>query len=146
LFRFITYSRVPKPHTSRTNGKKGGRPKGRPSQQTLNKQAAEAEYRAFLHAHHQRLWTAALEAACGSFVLFRRTKDGVEQVTDPAEMARLLAQPPGKGREHWYLERRRPDAQLMKELHHRLMGPPTQMVEVSGTASVPIRIVYEQLP
>lgn len=50
-------------------------------------------------------------------MLFRRTKAGVEQVTDPNEMQRLLANPSAKGRpEQWYLESRRPDAQLMKEL------------------------------
>ena len=41
---------VPSRRSSRANGKKGGRPKGRQSQQTLDKQAAEAQFRAFLHS------------------------------------------------------------------------------------------------
>ena len=109
--------------------------------QTLDKQAAETACRAFLQAHHQRIWTA-LEAACGSFVLMRRTKDGVVQVTDPEEMARLLAEPPPRGRDQqWYLEVRRPDPTLMKALHHRLIGRPTQLVESSGTEPLRVRIV-----
>lgn len=76
----------------------------------------------------------------------RRTKDGVVHVTDPQEMATLLAQPPVKGQpQQWYLECRRPDPTLMKELHHRLMGPPTQIVEVSGSQSQPIHIVHQQI-
>jgi hypothetical protein len=119
---------------------RAGRKKGGRNQETLEKQAAEAAYRTFLQTHHLRLWSAALEAACGAYLLFRRTEDGVVQVTDPEEMARLLAQPPGKGREsHWYLEHRRPDPTLMKELHHRLMGPPRQTVEVSGSSEMTIR-------
>jgi hypothetical protein len=123
---------------------RAGRKKGGRNQDTLDKQTAEAEYRKFLQTHHLRLWSAALEAACGSFLLFRRTEDGAVQVTDPAEMARLLGQPQTKG-QHWYLECRRPDATLMKELHHRLMGPPTQIVEVSGSPSQPIHIVHQQI-
>ena len=138
---------MPNTRTSRENGKKGGRPKGRRSQHTLTKQAAEDAYRAFLQAHHQHVWTAALEAACGSFVLFRRTTDGVEQVTDPDEMQRLLATPPATGRPpHWYLERRRPDPTLMKELQHRPMGPPRQMLDVNGTEPVTVHIVHKYLP
>jgi hypothetical protein len=65
---------------------------------------------------------------------------GVEQVTDPDEMRRLLATPPAKGRpQHWYLESRRADAQLMKELHHRMMGPPGQMIEVGDTGPVTVK-------
>jgi hypothetical protein len=125
---------------------RSGRKKGGRNQETLNKQAAEEAYRAFLQAHHQRLWTAALEAACGSFVLMRRTAAGVVQVTDPHEMATLLAQPSSKGRDpQWYLEVRKPDATLMKELHHRLMGPPTQMIELSATEPMRISIVHQQL-
>jgi hypothetical protein len=135
---------VPNRQTSRANGAKGGRPKGRRSQETLNKQAAEDAYRAFLQAHQQRLWSTALEAACGAYVLFRRTEAGAVQVTDPEEMAALLARPQTKG-QLWYLECRRPDATLMKELHHRLMGPPTQIVEVSGSQSQPIHIVHQQI-
>ena len=67
--------------------------------------------------------------------------------TDPDEMARLLAQPPGTGRgEHWFLGCRKPDAQLMKELDHRLMGPPAQTVDVGGTQPVTIHITHEQVP
>lgn len=126
---------------------RSGRKKGGQNEETLTKQAAEAAYRAFLQTHHQRLWSAALEAACGSFVLFRRTKDGVVvQVTDPQEMATLLAQSPATGpASHWYLECRRPDPTLMKELQHRLMGPPTQMVELSGTQAVTVQIVHQQI-
>ena len=137
---------MPNQHSSRANVKKGARPKGRQSQETLNKQAADEAYRAFLQAHHQRIWSAALEAARGSFVLMRRTKDGVGQVTDPQEMARLLAEPPSKDRvSHWYLECRRPDPTLMKELHHRLMGPPTQTVEVASGQAVTVQIVHQRM-
>src|SRR5262245_46584509 len=131
-------------HAGKRHG--AGRPKGCVNQTTIDKRTAEDAYRAFLQAHHQRIWTAALEAACGSLVLFRRTEAGVEQVTDPEEIARLLAQPPGKSRgQEWYLECRRPDAQLMKELQHRLMGPPTQTIDVTGTEPVTVRIVHQQM-
>ena len=61
-------------------------------------------------------------------------------------MARLLAQPQGKGRgERWFLECRKPDAHLMKELQHRLMGPPTQTIDVTGTEPVTVRIVHQQM-
>jgi hypothetical protein len=60
-------------------------------------------------------------------------------------MAELLAQSAAAGRQRWYLECRRPDATLMKELHHRLMGPPTQIVEVSGGPSQAIHIVHQQI-
>jgi len=67
-------------------------------------------------------------------------------VTDPDEMRRLLATLSAKGRpQHWYLETRRPDAQLLKELHHRMMGPPGQMIEVNGTDPVTVRIVHQHL-
>jgi len=138
---------VPNQRRSRENGKRGGRPKGRQSRHTLNKQAAEEAYRAFLQAHHQRIWTAALEAACGSFVLFRVTKDGPVQVTDPREMATLLAQPRGQpGERLWYLEARRPDPQLMKELHHRLMGPPRQTIELETPEPISVRIIHQEVP
>jgi len=29
----------------------------------------------------------------------------------------------------------------MKELHHRMMGPPTQTIEINGTEPVTVRIV-----
>jgi hypothetical protein len=86
---------------------KGGRPKGRQSQQTLDKRAAEAEYRAFLQAHHhQRLWTAALEAACGIFVLFQRTRTAL----GPGGNGAAAGAATGKGRgERWFLECRKPE-------------------------------------
>jgi hypothetical protein len=52
----------------RRGRRRSGRKKGGRNQETLTKQASEGAYRAFLQAHHQRLWSAALEAACGSFV------------------------------------------------------------------------------
>jgi hypothetical protein len=74
----------------------------------------------------------------------RRTPEGVIQVTDPGEMALLLGQPQAKG-QLWYLECRRPDPTLMKELHSRLMGPPSQMVEISDTQPVEVRILHQQI-
>jgi hypothetical protein len=55
---------------------RAGRKKGGRNPETLTKQAAEDAYRAFLQAHQQRIWSTALEAACGSFVQFRRTRTG----------------------------------------------------------------------
>ena len=46
---------MPNRQRSREQGKKGGRPKGRRSHETLHKQAVEEAYRAFLQTHHERL-------------------------------------------------------------------------------------------
>jgi hypothetical protein len=72
------------------------------------------------------------------------TAYGVVQVVDPHEMVALLAQPQTKG-QHWYLECRRPDPTMMKDLQHRLMGPPIETVDVNGTQPVPIRIAFQQV-
>jgi hypothetical protein len=33
----------------------------------------------------------------------------------------------------------------MKKLHHRMMGPPAQTIEVNGTEPVTVRIVHQQM-
>ena len=35
---------------------------------------------------------------------------------------------------------------MMKELHHRLMEPPTQTIELGGTEPLRVHIVHQQMP
>lgn len=66
----------------------------------------------------------------------RETQTGYERVTDPEAIARVIARPEGRGRDHWFIEVRAPDAVLAKEINNRLMGVPTQVHAVAAATSL----------
>lgn len=125
-----------------------GRPKGStgPHAVTRAKQIIEEEFRAYMLREKEALWRAQRERALGVFVLVVQTDEGYVRVTDPDHIAEIVAQPNVRGKTAWLIEAHAPDVPLAKEINNRLMGVPTQSVEV-GTAdgaALPVRIVHQQ--
>ena len=103
-----------------------GRKVGSLGKVTRDRAAVEAEYRAFMLREKAALWRAQRERAIGSYVLIVQTDEGRQRVTDPDEIARIVAKPAGRGKTHWLIEAQAPDVNLAKEINNRVMGMPTQ--------------------
>jgi hypothetical protein len=93
------------------------------------------------------LWRSQRERAIGAYVLIVKTEDGVQRITDPDAIEKIISKPAKRGQTYWLIEAQAPDAQLAKEINNRLMGVPTQLHEVGTTdgAPLPVRIVHQQV-
>ena len=124
-----------------------GRKVGAQSKSTRDKAAVEADYRAFMLEEQRALWLAQREKALGVYVLLVKTKAGdYTRVTDPAQIAKIVSKPAGRGATHWLIEAQPADVVLAKEINNRTMGVPTQLHEV-GTSdgdALPVRIVHQR--
>lgn len=127
---------------SRTNGRKGGKPKGVKWKRTLLKEAAYQLYREEVLSNMAPIVQAQIESACGSYVLLGKTSDGqFVRVTDQATMDRLFQ----SGAEFFRLEQKEPDAAMSRYLTDQVIGKAKERLEVSGPdgGAIPIKNVVD---
>lgn len=125
--------------SARQNGKKGGRPKGRKSDATLNKEAAREAFRDFLSPHVEALHGAQVEHAKGlRYLVARHIKTGKF-----AKLTEVLAQaiadgtnPDYESIEVWSKD---PSIQAYSDLMNRYMDKPKeqeQTISISGELTI----------
>lgn len=136
---------------ARANGKKGGRPKGSKSPQTLEREAALAAYRARVCKIADDLLDAELTAAKGCTFLFKRPKNGkVERVTSEALIKQFLdGELPNTDDAFYFISTEKPDTMAIRGIFDRTFDRPAQRVELGGTngeavATVIVKHIYEE--
>src|SRR4029450_1445732 len=98
-----------------------GRPVGSKNKATLAKALVEEEYRRYMLQETLALWRSQRERAIGAYVLIVKTKDGVQRVTDPDAIEKILSKPAKRGQTYWLIEARAPERHLPKENTTRQM-------------------------
>jgi hypothetical protein len=140
---------LPSPEASRANGKKGGRPKGSKSATTLIMEEVRAEFGQRVLSTANRLFNAQLVAAEGATMLFKRTKGGkVQRVTNEREISAFLDQYGTAVEDEgavetesgcfYFLSAKDPNAEAADRLLNRVMGKPTESLELSGADGKPL--------
>jgi hypothetical protein len=128
---------------SRENGKKGGRPKGRRSASTLEREAVLRAFNQRVMRQADRLFHAQMMAAEGVSFLFRRPKRGGAsvRVTDQETLRQFfdgeLDDDPST---LFYVVTERPSAEAADRLLNRALGKAKESVEVSGPGGGPVHI------
>jgi hypothetical protein len=128
--------------TSRINGRKGGRPKGRKSAATLEREAVQRAFNQRVMEHADRLFDAQLAAAVGVTMLFKRPKGGGQavRVTSHAEIRKFLDRhgPAGEVEQddgtYYFLATEKPNAEAVDRLLNRGLGKPADTVDLKGEA------------
>ena len=120
---------------SRENGRKGGRPKGAKSPQTLEREAVAAAFRERVFKKADRLLNAQLTLAEGCSFLFKIVKRGKREehviVTDPKEIKAYL-DGDLDDEEYRYISTKEPNNQAIDSMLNRTLGKPKETVEVQG--------------
>jgi hypothetical protein len=118
---------------SRKNGAKGGRPKGRKNNATLEREAVSAEVRQRIMRNADRLVTAQLSVAEGCSFLFRREKNGkYAPVKDETAIAKFLnGELDPEAYEYIYTER--PNNFAIQDMLNRALGKPVEQVDHKHT-------------
>jgi hypothetical protein len=129
--------------TSRANGQKGGRPKGKKSAATLEREAVAAAFRQRVLKAADRLFDAQLALASGCSFLYRieRTKSKKQEkarhvlVTDAEEIQRYLD---GEldSEDYYYVTTKEPNNQAIVDMLNRAIGKPKDEIEHSGAITV----------
>lgn len=134
--------------TSRRNGRKGGRPKGRKSPATIEREATLKAYRERVCRNAQRLLDAEMTVALGCAMLFRKPKNGkgkVERVTDEETIRRYLGGELDHDELDWYfIVTERPDSNTIRGMFDRTFDKPAQRVAVTGEDGGAVEIRWEQ--
>ena len=142
---------------NRINGKKGGRPKGKKSQATLEKEKVLAEMKQRIMRISQRLLDAQLTRAIGMTFLYKIEKEkivgpkgGVSyrnkppvRVTDEEEIRNYLdnkvalangdiEDESDRSATYYYMTASEPDTHAIDSMYNRTYGKPTQSVELTG--------------
>ena len=118
-------------NASRSNGKKGGRPKGSKAVKTFEKEVARQRLRELVYRDLDLLIEAQIRAALGvrHFVL-RKPNGKFKRVTHPATITRILNAPEGKYEYHdiWV---RDPSTQAFRDLMDRALDKPAEHIAVT---------------
>jgi hypothetical protein len=145
------------PEIARKNGKKGGRPKGKKSQATLEKEKVLAEMKQRIMRISQRLLDAQLTRAIGMTFLYKIEKEKIVgpkggisyrnkppvRVTSEEEIRDYLDNKAAKANgdleddkdrsaTYYYMTTSEPDTHAIDSMYNRTYGKPTQSVEISG--------------
>ncbi len=108
--------------------------------------AKVAERLELLHIYRTRVAPKLLElvesqmqAAQGVSHLMAKDRDGkFIQVTDPVMMARVL----NSGETFYRIHAQNPDVRALKDIFDRLMGMPTQALELTGAEGQPLEVKW----
>jgi len=153
--------------TSAENGKKGGRPKGKRSKSTLEKEAVLAEVRKRIMANAQRILDSQLSLSQGQTFLYKIEKKkeigprgGVSYkrqkpalVTAQWEIEKYLNGLIGEGdpenendpaATYYFITTKEPNNMAIDSMFDRAFGTPTKRVEMTGEDGEPIRVLWEQ--
>jgi hypothetical protein len=126
--------------TSRQNGRKGGRPRGSLSRDTLNKAEAREAARVVILRHLDELLSAQIEHAKGIKHMILRGPDGTfARATDPKQIDAALA----AGATFYYIFTKDPSVQAFSDLLNRALDKPAQHVEMSGPDAGPIVVKWK---
>jgi uncharacterized protein YggU (UPF0235/DUF167 family) len=128
---------------SKRNGQKGGRPKGKKNQTTLEKEAILEAIKQRIFQKADQLIGAQFSIAEGCSYLFEiiHYKEGKEKkskhvlVKDPEEIKRYLdgdAEPD----KYYFITTDRPDDKALANLLDRAFGKPKESVELSGGLNI----------
>lgn len=116
--------------TSRENGKKGGRPRGSKSQETLTKEAAREVLRQMVFARLKPMVEAQLTNAIGVGHLYTRDKAGkFTKIEDEARVDDLLAN--GREGSDYWIFTKDPSVQAFADLLNRALDKPAEHVEMT---------------
>ena len=125
-------------NASRQNGKKGGRPKGSRSQETLDKIAAREFVRQQVTASLAPLIAAQIANALGIRHTFMRDEAGrFVQLTDPEAIATALNS--GDEKKYYWTFTKDPSVQAFTDLLNRALDKPAeqeQAVSVTGRIEI----------
>jgi hypothetical protein len=133
---------MPAAQTSRLNGRKGGRPKGRKSTATLSKEAARDYVRQRVVAELEPLLDAQIAHAKGISHFFLRNRQGqFEQVTDPKMIAAALNI--GEEGTYYWIFTKDPSTQAFTDLMNRALDKLREQMDVqmSGTVELVERLL-----
>lgn len=134
-----------------------GRPKGKPTKATLEKQKVADAFNQRVMAKADALFNAQLTLAVGSMKVFRidetegengKTKREHIHVTDPDEIKRLLDEHDGMGGVvdgvYYYFTDVPPDNKAIEAMLNRALGKPVDTIEHGGKDGGPIvlKVVY----
>ena len=117
-------------NASRSNGKKGGRPKGSKAAKTFEKEVARQRLRELVARDLDLLIEAQIQAALGvrHFVL-REPNGKFKRVTNPVTITRILDAPAGT-HEFFDIWVRGPSTQAFKDLMDRAIDKPAEHIDL----------------
>lgn len=143
-----------KAEANRINGKKGGRPKGRKNDRTLEREASRKAYEQWVLDKLNPLFQAQLLAALGQVFVFRKEHHGTGaskriehvQLTEPIEIAdaldRIANDENGFSTEDGfcYVMAKAPEFRAAEAMLNRGIGTPAQHLELTGKDGGPMAI------
>lgn len=114
---------------SRKNGAKGGRPKGRKNNSTLEREAVAAEVRQRIMRNADRLVTAQLSVAEGCSFLCRKEKGGKYSIVkDEVSILRFLNGELDPDMFE-YIHTERPNNFAIQDMLNRALGKPVEQID-----------------
>jgi len=123
----ISKSRINMGHGGKRPG--AGAKKGVPQPRTLEKMELQRQFREEATRRFSDVIQAQISLALGVDHLVARERNGKwTRVTDPDVMVKVL----NSGESFYRIYAQNPDARALKDLLDRLLGSPTQAVEISG--------------
>jgi hypothetical protein len=137
---------------SRNNGKKGGRPVGRRSRATLERDAVLRAYRERVCDQAQRLLDAEMTVALGCSMLLKRPKTSpkgeprkTEVVTDEATIRAFLdGELDQDENDFYFITTERPDTNTIRGMFDRTFDKPAQRTEVTGANGGAVELRWQQ--
>jgi len=130
---------------SRRNGAKPGRPRGRPkgsiTEATRRKIELHQQFKDRVAAEFGPLLDAQMEAAKGVSHMLALDKETGQfvRVTSPKKMLEVL----NSGSKWYRIYAQNPDVRALKDIFDRVLGTPTQSVELSGPEGHAITFRWE---
>lgn len=110
----------------------GGKPKGYKAPHTMEKLEMQKQFRERITSEFGPLMEALIAKAKGVHHMVAREKDGKwTEVTDPAKMIACL----NSGETFYRIYAHDPDAKALADVFNRVMGMPTQEVELEVKTS-----------
>ncbi len=137
---------------SKENGKKGGRPKGRKNEATIEKERELNAVKQRIMKNAQRIIDSQLSLSQGQQFLYRidTNKKGIKSkpvlITDSEEIANYLDGEFGDGEslntetEYYFITTKEPNNMAADSMLNRAFGKPTENMELTGKDGQPLVI------
>jgi hypothetical protein len=125
-------------NTSRQNGKRGGRPRGRKNNKTLEREVIAEAFRQRVYAAMEELFGAQVTLARGCSFLFKRrrikskgggTSERAELVTNPDEIQAYLNGELDPDY-YYYITTKEPSNLAIADMLNRALGKPVEAVQM----------------